>query len=293
MYCSFKCKRNIFILFCISFFVILIGGGLGIHTAVKAAQANQEMSAGIKLPIVMYHSILKDSKRQGKYVISPDMLERDIKYLNENGYTPVFMQEVIDYVINGHPLPEKPIVLSFDDGYYNNYTYAYPLAQQYHAKIVIAPIIAQTEKYSEMKVENANYGHITWGKMKEMVESGYVEIQNHTYDLHSSNKERVGIQKRKGETESAYEHLITQDIQMAQDQIQAHIGIVPNTFVYPFGAFSDTSEDYIRKLGFQSTLTCVSRVNMLTNDPECLYGLGRYLRTNESDSQTFFQNILE
>ena len=143
----------------------MIGGGLGIHTAVKAAQANQEMSAGIKLPIVMYHSILKDSKRQGKYVISPDMLERDIKYLNENGYTPVFMQEVIDYVINGHPLPEKPIVLSFDDGYYNNYTYAYPLAQQYHAKIVIAPIIAQTEKYSEMKVENANYGHITWGRI--------------------------------------------------------------------------------------------------------------------------------
>ncbi len=47
-------------------------------------------------------AFLKDTKRQGKYVISPELLESDMKYLKENGYTPVFMQDVIDYVKMGH-----------------------------------------------------------------------------------------------------------------------------------------------------------------------------------------------
>lgn len=293
MFFSLKFTKKSFIVLCTCFLVGLAAGGFGIHKAVTAVQANQEVSAGIKLPIIMYHGVLKDTSRQGKYVISPELLESDMKYLQENGYTPVFMQDVIDYVLKGEPLPEKPIVLSFDDGYYNNYAYAYPLAQQYHTKIVIAPIVVYTEKYSELKEENANYGHITWDNMKEMADSGYVEIQNHTYNLHASNKERKGIKKLKGESESHYEKLITEDLQTAQNKIKEHLGKEPNTFVYPFGAASKTSEEYIRKLGFQATLTCTSRMNTLTQDPECLYGLGRYLRTNESDSKTFFSKILE
>ena len=203
------------------------------------------------------------------------------------------MQDVIDYVKNGTPLPEKPIILSFDDGYYNNYAYAFPLAQQYDMKLVIAPIIAKTEEYSRANEENANYGHITWDNMKEMVDSGYVEIQNHTYNLHASNQQQVGIKKRKGESESDYQARITQDIQTAQNSITENMGTAPTTFVYPFGAFSDTTESYIRSMGFQATFVCESRTNILTQNPECLYGLGRYLRTNETDSAAFFQNILK
>ena len=176
MFCSFKFTKKVFVVMCTCFLIGLVAGGFGIHKAVTAVQADKELEQGIQLPIIMYHGILKDTKRQGKYVISPELLESDMKYLKENGYTPVFMQDVIDYVKNGTPLPEKPIILSFDDGYYNNYAYAFPLAQQYDTKIVIAPIIKDTEKYSEANEENANYGHITWDNMKEMVDSGYVEI---------------------------------------------------------------------------------------------------------------------
>ncbi len=293
MFCSFKFTKKVFVVMCTCFLIGLAAGGFGIHKAVTAVQADKELEQGIQLPIIMYHGILKDTKRQGKYVISPELLESDMKYLKENGYTPVFMQDVIDYVKNGTPLPEKPIILSFDDGYYNNYAYAFPLAQQYDMKLVIAPIIAKTEEYSKANEENANYGHITWDNMKEMVDSGYVEIQNHTYNLHASNQKQVGIKKRKGESESDYQARITQDIQTAQNSITEHIGTAPTTFVYPFGAFSDTTESYIRSMDFQATFVCESRTNVLTQNPECLYGLGRYLRTNETDSAAFFQNILK
>ncbi len=292
MFLSLKFTRKMFIGICVCFLFGLAAGGFGIHKAVTAVQADKQAQQGVSLPIIMYHGILQDTQRQGKYVISPALLESDMKYLRENGYTPVFMAQVIDYVKNGTPLPEKPIILSFDDGYYNNYAYAFPLAKQYHMKIIIAPIAKQTEAYSSAGEENANYGHITWDNMKEMTDSGYVEIQNHTYDLHKSSQTQVGVRKAKGETEADYRTRITQDIQKAQTLIEAHTGTAPTTFVYPFGAFSRTTEEYILSMGFQAAFTCESRTNILTRDPQCLYSLGRYLRTNETDSAAFFQKIL-
>ena len=289
MFFSFRFSRRLTTILCALCLALFIGGSFGWHRAATAAQASAQR---IALPIIMYHGILKDTSRQGKYVISPALLESDISYLKERGYTPVFMQQVVDYVKSGVPLPEKPIVLSFDDGYYNNYTYAFPLAQKYGVKLVIAPILTQTEQFSKAQEENANYGHITWDNMREMVASGHVEIQNHTYNLHQSSGNRLGVRKISGETSQHYKTLLINDLQTAQTEITKQIGVTPTTFVYPFGAFSSETEDYVRQMGFQATFTCESQINYLTSDPDCLFGLGRYLRTNEKTSVQFFQSIL-
>ena len=63
----------------------------------------------------MYHSILKDPQRTGDYVISPEQLEKDLIYLQNHGYTTVLLADLIAYVHEGTPLPDKPIVLTFDD----------------------------------------------------------------------------------------------------------------------------------------------------------------------------------
>ena len=103
----------------------------------------------------------------------------------------------------------------------------------------------------------------------------------------------VGIKKRKGESESDYQARITQDIQTAQNSITEHIGTAPTTFVYPFGAFPIQRNPYIRSMGFQATFVCESRTNILTQNPECLYGLGRYLRTNRNGQRSLFFKHLE
>ena len=74
----------------------------------------------VTLPIIMYHSILKDGARQGKYVVSPEVLARDLDALRARGCETVTVRDLIAYTRDGAPLPAKPVMLTFDDGYYNN-----------------------------------------------------------------------------------------------------------------------------------------------------------------------------
>ena len=74
---------------------------------------------GVEVPVIMYHSVLKDEAQHGAYVISPAEFEKDLLWLKENGYTTVSTGELIAYT-QGGTLPEKPVLITFDDGYYNS-----------------------------------------------------------------------------------------------------------------------------------------------------------------------------
>ncbi len=261
--------------------------GLGAVFTVSAMTAGET----VRVPVVMYHAVLKDQARHGKYVVSPSEFENDLLYLKKNGYTTVLVQDLIDYAKHGGQLPEKPILLTFDDGYYNNYLYAYSIAQKYQCKFVISPVIRWTEHYSETGECNAYYTHANWDQLKEMTDSGLVEIQNHSYNLHQSQGGRVGAEKLAGESASQYRALLTADLTKAQEALAEHLGIRPTAFVYPFGAISRESPEIVREMGFEATMTCRERVNEIRRDEESLYNLGRFLRPSGVSSQAFFQKL--
>jgi peptidoglycan/xylan/chitin deacetylase (PgdA/CDA1 family) len=290
LYLQFKFRRNAFILSMagIAAAVVLLVWMIGRPVLAVSAQ---QTSDTVEVPIIMYHSLLKDPKLQGKYVISPDVFENDLKYLKENGYTTIVMQDLLDYV-NGGTLPEKPIMLTFDDGYYNNFVYAYPLLKKYESKMVLSPIGCYIDQYTEHPDTNASYAQANWDHLGEMMSSGLVELQNHSYNMHATSGGRKGCQRKKGESMEAYEKALTEDVMRAQKEFQEHLGYQPTTFTYPFGGISDGSLDILKKIGFQATLTCESRVNHISRNPECLYGLGRYIRTGDGTSAQYFQKIL-
>lgn len=239
----------------------------------------------------MYHSILADKKLQGDYVISPNQLEEDLKELNNCGYTTVTVNELVDYVYNDKELPPKCVMLTFDDGYYNNYLYAYPLLKKYKCKAVISPIAYYSQLYSKSdEVTAPSYSHCTWLQLKEMQDSGYVEIQNHSYNMHSQS-ERLGIGKKQGESDNEYRSVITEDISTAQKMFKENLNITPTAFVYPFGATTDLSEDIIKNLSFKCSISCEERINTITKDKDSLYMLGRFLRTNKITSDELFKNF--
>ena len=238
--------------------------------------------------ILMYHSLLKDPARHGKYVVSPDLFESDLKYLKEHGYSFVGIQELIDFVYSGAPLPKKSVVITFDDGYYNNYLYAYPLLEKYDAKMVISVIGKYTDLYDGEK-PNAYYSHVTWDMINEMLASGRVEIGNHTYSMHT-NGERRGSKKIKGETDEHYSKILTEDIGKLQAEMFEHTGTYPSVYTYPFGAISNASFDIIADMGFLASLSCAEKPSTVTRGkPESLRCLGRFLRPTKISSADFFE----
>ena len=238
--------------------------------------------------ILMYHSLLKDPARHGKYVVSPDLFESDLKYLKEHGYSFVGIQELIDFVYSGAPLPKKSVVITFDDGYYNNYLYAYPLLEKYDAKMVISVIGKYTDLYDGEK-PNAYYSHVTWDMINEMLASGRVEIGNHTYSMHT-NGERRGSKKIKGETDEHYSKILTEDIGKLQAEMFEHTGTYPSVYTYPFGAISNASFGIIADMGFLASLSCAEKPSTVTRGkPESLRCLGRFLRPIKISSADFFE----
>ena len=266
---------------CASLFLLLLAAVIGRsweYVPAMAPVSESDPVEGYSLPIIMYHSMLKDKARHGQYVISPDEFESDLKYLRDNGYETVVIADLIDYVANGTPLPPKPVMLTFDDGYYNNFLYAAPLLEAYNMKGVLSIIGYYTDAYTEKPDENAYYSHVTWEQVKQLVENGPFELQNHSYNLHSAKGERKGTMKLKSETLGQYHEFLSADIMRLQNAFKEHTGYQPTAFCYPFGAVSEASLDLIHSLGFQASLSCEQRLNHITRDPECLFMLGRYPR---------------
>lgn len=242
------------------------------------------------LPIIMYHSLLKDQKLQNDYTISPALFEKDLKCLTSSGYTTVTVEDLINYVYHGKNLPDKCIMLTFDDGCYNNYYYAFPLLKKYKCKAVISPIASMTEKFTQTQDISVSYGHISDSDIKEMVNSGYVEIQNHSYDMHTLTP-RKGVSKKRSESAEDYKNAITSDITKAQNYLENVTGKKPSCFVYPFGAKSNGTEEIVRGLGFVCTLTCTEEPNVITRDKESLFELGRYRRDGKESMEKLLGRI--
>lgn len=243
------------------------------------------------VPIIMYHSILKDPSRSNKYTVTPAVLEEDLKYIKDKGYTTVTIADLISYVYDDSPLPEKPIVLTFDDGHYNNYGYLFPLLEKYDMKAVISIVGSYTDKFTETDEANLNYSYLRWKDIKELMDTGRIEFQNHTYNLHSNTGKRIGTKKIKGETDEHYKSILKDDILKLQQEFEENTNYTPKCFTYPFGGISNASLDIIKELGFKASLSCEQGINKLTKNPNSLYLLKRYNRPSYISTYNFFQKI--
>lgn len=245
----------------------------------------------IKVPIIMYHSILKDPARSNKYTITPAVLEEDLKYIKANGYETITISDLISYVYADKPLPPKPIILTFDDGHYNNYGYLYPLLEKYDMKVVISIVGSYTDKFSETDEANLNYSYLRWKDINELISSGRVEFQNHTYNLHDNTHGRIGAKKKKGESDDEYKKILEEDINKLQNEFKENTGYVPTCFTYPFGSISNSSLDIIKELGFKASLSCEEGINKITKNPNSLYLLKRYNRPSYVSTYNIFKKF--
>lgn len=99
-------------------YLLVIAAALAVLLAFWwAGRAAASAGEGVCLPILMYHDITANPLEAGDYALTADQLEEDLRALKDNGWTPVSVSEVLRYVLEGGPLPDKPVLLVFDDGY--------------------------------------------------------------------------------------------------------------------------------------------------------------------------------
>lgn len=281
---DFKLSKINYKLLTIITIIIILLSCILIFYNVKAKQ-----TAEISVPIIMYHSILKS--KSGKYIVNPSTLEDDLKFIKSNGYTTITMTDLINYVYSDYELPEKPIIITFDDGHYNNLTYALPLLEKYDMAAVISIVGKYTDTYTESDEANPNYGYLRWKDINDLMKSGRFEFQNHTYELHNITRNRRGCMKMKVESFETYKTVLSKDLSKLQQEFSINTGYIPNTFTYPFGAISSDSMDIIKELGFKASLSCNEGINLISKDPNCLYQLKRYNRPNNLSTTCFFNKI--
>ena len=275
------------------FLTLLMGMGILSYVSSCSKQASSQTTFplsdsrdSVDIPILMYHSISKDASGENEYTISQSRFEGDLKWLRNNGYTTIFPSQLAAYVEEGAMLPTKPVIISFDDGFANNYLYAYPLLQKYNMKAVIALIGAESDRSSDDIYRNPEHSNLTWGEVAILSRSGFIEFASHTYDLHSISGDRKGADKKSGESAADYRQVLTADLVKNQELIESAAGMAPMTFAWPFGAYPlDRSGDPILKdIGFDVTFTSYQHTSAVTQGkPESLLGLGRYLRTPSFD----------
>lgn len=281
-----KIKKKYYVIAALSVVLLLIS-----FASVKAVTVSSAQK-GTKLPIVMYHQLTKSESRAGKYVLTLEQFEKDLKFLKNKGYETVTVNQLLDFSEGKGNLPEKAVLLTFDDGCETLYYYALPLLEKYGFTAVGFAVGALADSYTELDDHNLNYSYLNWSEIKEMCDGGIVDIQSHSYDLHKNTANRSGAKKKKGETLEQYSEFLSGDVSKMKEKMLTYTGRAPVAFAYPFGSYSTESENILKKCGIEIVLTCEERVNIIKKaEPECLFRLGRYNRPNGISSESFFEKM--
>lgn len=245
----------------------------------------------VKLPVIMYHSLLTDPNRAGEYVISPAVLEQDLQALRQRGYTCVLMRDVINYVFHGASLPEKPVVITLDDGYLNNLLYLPDILERNDACAVISVVGEYIDIFSRQADPNPTYAHLTWTDIGQLSQNPRIEIANHSYNLHHQEP-RKGAQQNPGESDAHYRQLLTEDALALNQALLQHSGVIPLVYTYPYGQITPGADEILRDAGFAATLSCHQRVTtVVQGQPSTLYSIGRFNRPAGISTDAFIQKV--
>ena len=250
------------------------------------AQPLPETEISAEVPILMYHNLADEAN--GDATMSVDAFAAQIRALSEAGYTAISFDQLQAYVYEGASLPEKPVMITFDDGYLSNYELAYPILQQYGMQATIFVIGVSVGKDTYKDTGEAMTPHFSMEQAAEMVSSGLISVQSHTYDMHQwepfepDGPVRANILPLEGEDEHDYVAALTADFTRSRQELEAATGETVDVLAYPSGLYSTLTQVTLQELGVRVTLSTESGINTVVRGlPQTLYAMKRLGMTEE------------
>jgi len=210
------------------------------------------------VPILMYHSIDHNDKAT-KLSVSPESFARQMEFLHKNHYNVVPLVKVLSYIQKKEKPPRNTIAITFDDGYDNNYQYAYPLLKKYNMPAAIFIIVNSVGKP----------GFLSWKEIREMSDSGIITIGSHTMThLWLLGSDVPAIKKEIADSKAILEKKLGKRVDL---------------FCYPMGAFNARSKKAVEDAGYACAVS--------TNPPSAptdRYAIKRVKISRSSDNMFIF-----
>lgn len=225
------------------------------------------------LTIIGYHEITDHERALiPQYAIKSTQFAEQIQSLKKDGFHFISVDQLIKANQGSYKLPKKPLLLTVDDGYQSFYKYAYPIVKEQRVPVVLSVVGSWIEtqgqqvSFGDQKIPRNDI--LTWAELKEMQDSGYVEIGNHSYDLHrgilsnpQGNSEPAATtrlyspESKSYESDQAYATRIYTDLKKNNEVLQKHGIRSPRVMVWPYGQYNMKTVEIAKQLGMPITIT--------------------------------------
>lgn len=187
------------------------------------------------VPILMYHYINAEEPLRSKLGVSPQSFERQMRFLRERRYNIMPLTELADLIRDKKGLPPRTVAVTFDDGYLDNYTNAYPVLKKYNIPATIFVVVNRIGR----RVGNDDY--MNWQQIKELSESGLVTIGSHSMN-------HLNLNEVESEDELRYE--IAESRIILEEALNRKVSL----FSYPFGGLNNNARLMADKAGYKAAV---------------------------------------
>lgn len=188
-----------------------------------------------------------------------------MEYLRTHGYTFVRPGEILAASRGEAKLPDKAVLLTFDDAYVSFYEFVYPLLKLYNCPAVLSVVTSWIDRGGGVYKDKA---FMTWAQIREVSDSGLVTVASHSNDLHrlvnanpAGNVERAPSaflyfpEEKRYETEDEFRQRIRNDLSRSVEILKSRLGVRPSILTWPYGSYNALAVEEAKKLGFEMMLT--------------------------------------
>ncbi len=206
------------------------------------------------LPILCYHQFSAGEATHQLELSAADF-EAQLQYLKRNRYRILSFAEVEEIMLKGQPIPERAVVLTIDDGYRSVYDIAWPILRKHGVKATLF-------NYTDFIGAPAA---MTWSEMREMAESGLIEIESHAKSHSSLTRQPTDA------NQSAYVARLREEIRGSNRLFERHMSSTPRFLSYPYGRSSTEASRVASEEGIALAATVTRGGNATFADPYLLH----------------------
>jgi biofilm PGA synthesis lipoprotein PgaB len=272
----------------------------------RASMKTERLRDGTHFLSLSYHNVEDDDPDQTFLGVRTDRLIAQLTWLREHGYQAVSVDQILAARDGGERLPNRAVLLSFDDGFSSFYKRVFPILTAFNWPAVLAPAGTWIDTPDEQIVDfgsvpTARDQILTWAQIAEMSRSGLIEIGAHTYKLHQGElaNPQGNLQPAAAvhlwnaqtgyEDDAAYDARLREDVRRITERITAATGKPPRVWVWPYGAAGGRGLAIVREFGYQMSLTLDDGLGKLDE----LDSVPRFLLANDPSISRFAQYMAD